>query len=312
MRRRLTTLKARSGGVQNGNGAGHPRSLIDETVYREHRNHVNAYIFSNPPVTPPQWDPQYSGWSNPSRPRNHAIFLRGSGAGAPTPGPPVPPIDLGTAADFGILAKTAISTTGTSSVDGDMGISPAAASFITGFALVLDGSGTFSTSSQVIDGHKVYAADYSAPTPAKMTLAISDMEAAYTAANDLAPTHPVNFEAGILGGQTLTPGVWKWTTGVTIDSNLTLDGAGTYVLQIDGTMELGPAAEILLAGGATVGNVIWVVAGASATLNTTSSFQGELPAGPITGIVLNNGATVLGRLLSQTDVTLIHNTIVEA
>jgi hypothetical protein len=142
-----------------------------------------------------------------------------------------------------------------------------------------------------------------------MTLAISDMEAAYTAANDLPPTHPVNFEAGILGGQTLTPGVWNWTTGVTIDSNLTLDGAGTYVLQVAGTMELGAAAEILLTGGATVGNVIWTIAGA-VTLHASSSFQGELLAQ--TSIAVQADATVTGRLLAQSQVTLIQDTVTEA
>jgi hypothetical protein len=67
MIRKKTTLKCKSGGVQNGNGAGHPRALIDLCAYREKRN------FNNIGTT---WDPKYSGWSNPSRPRDYAIFLR--------------------------------------------------------------------------------------------------------------------------------------------------------------------------------------------------------------------------------------------
>ena len=70
MRRNMTTLRCKSGGVQNGNGAGHPRALIDEAVYREHFNLVNG---SHPNK---RWDPQYSGWSNASRPVDYAIFLR--------------------------------------------------------------------------------------------------------------------------------------------------------------------------------------------------------------------------------------------
>jgi hypothetical protein len=70
MRRSLTTLKCKSGGVQNGNGAGHPRALIDDATYREHRNFVNTGGVL------PRWDPKYSGWSNASRPKNYAIFLR--------------------------------------------------------------------------------------------------------------------------------------------------------------------------------------------------------------------------------------------
>lgn len=69
MTRRKTTLKCKSGGVQNGNGAGHPRTLIDLATYREHHQVVNSSRAAH-------WDPTYSGWSNPSRPRNYAISLR--------------------------------------------------------------------------------------------------------------------------------------------------------------------------------------------------------------------------------------------
>ena len=73
MTRRKTTLKCKSGGVQNGNGAGHPRTLIDLATYREHHNVVNS---SGHATGAAHWDPTYSGWSNPSRPRNYAISLR--------------------------------------------------------------------------------------------------------------------------------------------------------------------------------------------------------------------------------------------
>jgi len=63
----MTTLKCKSGGVQNSNGAGHPRSLIDESTYREHRNFV---------AVDTHWPAQFSGWSNASRPRDFAITLR--------------------------------------------------------------------------------------------------------------------------------------------------------------------------------------------------------------------------------------------
>lgn len=66
-------------------------------------------------------------------------------------------------------------------IAGDVGISPAAATFITGFSLVLDASGTFSTSAQVIGD--LQAASYTSPTPDKLTTAIVDMEIAYTDAS---------------------------------------------------------------------------------------------------------------------------------
>ena len=64
----------------------------------------------------------------------------------------------------------------TIAIVGDIGVSPAAASFITGFGLIADSTNTFSTSSLVIG--KVYAANYSAPTPTYMTTAIGDMQTA--------------------------------------------------------------------------------------------------------------------------------------
>lgn len=78
MIRKKTTLKCKSGGVQNGNGAGHPRALIDLAMYRES---VNRWVWRynrshGGPIAPQFWDPKYSGLSNASRPRDYAIFLR--------------------------------------------------------------------------------------------------------------------------------------------------------------------------------------------------------------------------------------------
>ena len=87
-------------------------------------------------------------------------------------------VNLGTAGNFVILAKSGISTTGTTSIVGDIGVSPAAATYITGFGLILDPSTRFATSSLVTG--KIYAADYTPPTPTIMTTAVSDMETAYT------------------------------------------------------------------------------------------------------------------------------------
>jgi hypothetical protein len=221
------------------------------------------------------------------------------------PFPPAAGVFLGTASQYASFGSAGITNTGTSSITGDLG-TPSTASSITGFGLVLDGSGQFSTSAQVIG--KVYAVDYAVPTPAKVTQANVDMMAAYTDASTRAPTHPNDFNGGILGGQTLTPGVWKWTTVVTIDDNLTLNGAGVYIFQIAGTMELAAAKSILLTNGALPQNVFWAIAGA-VTLHAGSSFQGELLGA--TSIAMQSGATARGRLLSQTGVTLISDTVIE-
>ncbi|MDZ7715322.1 MAG: Ig-like domain-containing protein [Balneolaceae bacterium] len=80
-------------------------------------------------------------------------------------------VDLGTSGDYVILAKTAINNVPTSAITGDLGLSPAATSFITGFALT-DNTG-YATSDQVTG--RVYAADMAAPTPSNLTTAVENM-----------------------------------------------------------------------------------------------------------------------------------------
>lgn len=238
---------------------------------------------------------------------------RGSAASSSSPTPtPVPaarqgptPVDFNSAAFFKILAKSGISNVPTSSIIGNMGVSPIGAAAITGFALVLDGSGEFSTSAQVIGN--VYAADYSPPTPALLTQAVLDMEAAYTdAATRVADFVDVN--AGNLGGLSLIPGVYSFSTGVTIPSNLTLVGGpnDTWIFQIPGTLGVSSGVEIVMAGGALGSNVIWQVAGAT-TIGTNATFRGNIL--DLTNIAVQTGASVFGKLLAQTAVTLDQNLI---
>ena len=225
----------------------------------------------------------------------------------PTPSPrrgPAP-VNLLTAGDFKILAKSGISNVPTSSVIGDMGVSPITSTAITGFALVLDGSGQFSISAQVVG--KVYAADYAPPTPAKMTQAILDMQNAYTDAAGR-PADFVDVNAGNLGGLSLIPGVYKFSTGVTIPTSLTLVGGpdDTWIFQIPGTLVVGSGVQIILAGGAQAKNVVWQVAGAT-TIGTTAQFNGTIL--DLTNIAVQTGASVNGKLLAQTAVALDNNVI---
>lgn len=210
------------------------------------------------------------------------------------------PIDLGTAGDFVILAKSGISTSGGSAV-GDIGVSPIAASAITGFALTMDPSGAFSTSALVTG--KVYAADYSPPTPAYMTEAIGDMEAAYTSAAGQGPVTITGLGSGNIGGLIIVPGIYKWTTGVIIPTDVTLSGDAddVWIFQITGTLEISSAQKVILSGGAKADNIVWQVAGQT-TLGTTSEFKGTIL--DQTAIVINTGAWLEGRALSQTAVTL--------
>jgi hypothetical protein len=216
------------------------------------------------------------------------------------------PVILGTAGNFAILAKSGISTVPTSSVTGNIGVSPAAASSITGFALTPDATNVFSTSSQVIG--KVYAADYAPPTPSNMTTAVGDMELAFTDAAGRAPD-VTELGAGNIGGMTLAPGVYKWGTGVLIPTDVTLSGSstGVWIFQIAQGLTVSSAAKVLLAGGALPRNVFWQVGGA-VVLGTTAHLEGIVLTQ--TAATLANGASVNGRILAQTAVTLDASTVV--
>ena len=217
------------------------------------------------------------------------------------------PVPLGTAGNFVILSKSGISTTGTTSIIGDIGVSPAAATYITGFGLIMDASNQFSISSLVTG--KVYAPDYAVPTPTNMTTAVKDMQTAYTnAAGRTAPT-ATELGAGNIGGMTLAPGLYKWGTGVTIPADITLSGGvnDVWIFQIGQTLTVGDGVHINLSGGAQAKNIFWQVAGQT-NLDTMSVFNGNILCQTV--IVLNNSATLNGRALAQTAVTLIASAVV--
>jgi hypothetical protein len=218
----------------------------------------------------------------------------------------VAPVNLGSASRFTILAKTGISTTRTTAIVGDIGLSPAAASFITGFGPIMDSSGQFSTSSLVTG--KIYASDYAPPTPAKMTAAIGDMQTAYTSAAGAA-SGSSNLGGGTLSNLTLAPGVYSWGTNVAITNNLTLAGSSSdvWIFQISGTLDVSSGVQIILSGGAQVTNIFWQVAGQT-TLGTTSAFCGNIL--DQTAVVMNTGASLKGRALAQSAVTLDGNSVI--
>jgi len=217
-------------------------------------------------------------------------------------------VNLGSASDFVILTKSGISTTGTTSITGNIGVSPASATYITGFGLMMDSSNVFSTSSRVTG--KAYAADYTAPTPTAMTTAINDMQNAYVdAAGRTLPT-ATELGAGNIGGMTLAPGLYKWSTGVIVPTNVTLSGGANdvWIFQIAQNLVVSSGVQVVLSGGAQASNIFWQVAGQT-TLGTTSVFNGNIL--DQTAIVFNTGATLNGRAFAQTAVTLDSNVVVK-
>ncbi|MDT8337065.1 MAG: ice-binding family protein [Candidatus Izemoplasmatales bacterium] len=217
----------------------------------------------------------------------------------------IAPVNLGTADDFVILAESGISTETSSVITGNIGVSPAAATYITGFSLILDSTGTFSTSSQIVG--QVYASDYTSPTPSNLTTAISDMRTAYTDAAGRSANY-TELYSGDLSGKTLTTGVYKFGTGVLINTDLTLDGNATdvWIFQIDGSLTQAAGVNIILTGGALAQNIIWQVAD-TVSVGTGAHFEGTILA--MTNISFGTNSSINGCLYAQTAVTLDATTV---
>jgi hypothetical protein len=215
------------------------------------------------------------------------------------------PVDLGAAGNFRILAKTGISTTGTTHITGDIGVSPAFASAITGFGLTA--AGDHSTSSLVTGN--IYAADYAVPTPANLDTAVLNMEAAYTNAAGRPSPDTTELGAGDITGMTLTHGLYKWGTGVGVSpAGVTISGNATdvWIFQIGQDLTVANGATVTLGGAAKASNIFWQVAG-NVSLGTTAAMKGIILCQ--TAIVIQNLATLEGRALAQTAVTLDANTV---
>jgi hypothetical protein len=214
-------------------------------------------------------------------------------------------VALGAAGTYVILAQSGIDTVPTSAVTGNIGVSPAAASFITGFSETLDASNVFSTSDQVTGN--IYAADYAAPTPANLTAAIGDMGTASTDAAGRAPTVPADTDPGLV----MAPGVYKFTGSVALTADRTFDAGGNadavWIFQIANNLSQDAGINLILAGGAKAENIFWQVTG-NVLINAGAHFEGIVLAN--TDITMVTGATMNGRLYSGTAVNLDANTVV--
>lgn len=208
---------------------------------------------------------------------------------------------------YRILSESGISTTAGSAITGNIGVTPIAATAITGFGLVGTDADTSYTSTLV--SGLVFAASNASPTSANLGDALGVANAAYTdAAGRTGQTGTNLGSAGEIGGLTLQPGLYKWTTAVTISSTLTLNGGvnDVFIAQISGSLGLANGIHVVLTGGMKASNVFWQTSGA-VTLGTTSIFNGILLSA--TNIAVQTGATVHGALYAQTAVTLDDNAV---
>jgi hypothetical protein len=212
------------------------------------------------------------------------------------------PVSLGKAGTFTILSKSGITDVYASAIKGNVGTSP-----ITGAAL--------RHACGEVTG-KIYVVDAAGPPPcavtdaAFLTAAVGDMATAYRDAAGRVSPNFTELGAGEIGGLTLAPGLYKWGTGLLITTDVTLSGGpnDVWIFQVAGTLKQANAKRVTLTGGALAKNVFWQVAG-NVTIGTTAHFEGVVLSK--TMVAVNTGASVNGRLLAQTAVTLQQNSVTQ-
>jgi len=203
-------------------------------------------------------------------------------------------VPLGTAFSFAVLAGSTVTNSGPTVVTGDLGVSPGTA--ITGFTGIAPGGpGT-------VTGGSIHSAD---PVAAQAQL---DLTTAYN--NAAGRVNPTAVPADI-GGMVIAPGVYKAPVSLAITGNVTLDGQNNpnsvFIFQAASTLTTSVNSTVTLINLANACNVFWQV-GSSATLNTSSAFNGTILA--LASISLGTGAVVNGRLLARTAaVTLLTNVV---
>jgi hypothetical protein len=227
----------------------------------------------------------------------------GTGAGitAGVAGHGPAPVNLGTAGNFVILAQSAVTNVPSSVVTGNVGLSPAT------------GAGIGLTCAEVTG--TIYSVDAAGPLPCivtdatGLTAAIGAQGTAYTDAAGRAPDY-TELGAGNIGGLNLGPATYKWSTPVLIPTNVTLTGGpnDVWIFQVAQGLTVSSGVQIILAGGALPKNVYWQTF-AAADIGTTSKFSGVILSQ--TSIALKTGATINGRLLAGTAVTLDHATVTQ-
>jgi hypothetical protein len=218
-------------------------------------------------------------------------------------------VELGKAGEYVILAKTGISTVPQSSdITGDIAVSPNKAASITGFDLSrVDDK--YSTSTQLTG--MAYASDYITPTPEDLKTAVLDMEDAYIDAAGRPTTLPtpeksyLNLKAGIIGGSTLTPGVYTFGTDVNIAADIYFDADNDpnaiFIIQISGSVLQAAGKKVILQKGAKAENIVWQVAGHVA-MDADAHMEGVLLVKTLVSMI--TGSSLNGRILAQTAVTL--------
>jgi len=201
-------------------------------------------------------------------------------------------VPLAGLSDFAIIAGSAITNTGATSITGDMGLSPGTS--VGGFP-----PGKLTGTLQI---------NTNLSTQGKIDLTAAFNDAAGRTSKEIVTL------SGNIGGLTLTPGLYKSTSSLAISSgDLTFDAKGNtnavFIIQIASSLTTTSGRKVFLKGNASASNIYWQI-GSSATFGTTSVMKGTIMA--MQSITLNTGATVNGRILARIGgVTMAGNTIVK-
>jgi hypothetical protein len=226
-----------------------------------------------------------------------------------------PTVELKTAANYVILAKTGITTVPDSAITGSIAVSPIAETAMTGFDFTYDESGT--SSQQIGGGGKAFAASYGGDVAEALRIAVEDMQDAYLDAASRTNTDAErkNLGAGILGvfgGPTdpLTPGVYTFSTYVTITDDITFHGSDTdiFIVQIGGYLSVAAGKKVILTGGAKAENIFWQVTG-YANLGAGAHMEGIILGK--TAVTFTTGSSLNGRVFAQTACALGKATITQ-
>jgi hypothetical protein len=210
-------------------------------------------------------------------------------------------VDLGTAGNYVVLSKAAVTVAAATIITGNVGVSPMSA--LTGFALTLDLSGEFATSLLVTG--RLYAANYAPPTPTVLAIAIADKDIAYADAASRTPDVSIA-AAGEIGNTVVTPGVYHWTGALSITTlHVTLDGQGdadaVWIFQAGGALDVAAIVAVVLSNGAQSHNVFWQAQGA-VTIAAGNAMIGILLTDM--AVTMGAGATLEGRVLAEAAATL--------
>jgi ice-binding like protein/Big-like domain-containing protein len=220
------------------------------------------------------------------------------------------PVNLRTAGDFVILTKTGITNVPTSDITGNIGASPITAAAMDNVSCT-EITGTIYGSDAAYSGSgDVTCFAGAAPDNTLVANAVLDMGTAYADAFGRTLPDFTELHAGDVSGQTLVPGLYKWSTNVLINTDVTLSGGANdvWIFQIAGDVLQASDTEVSLIGGALAKNVFWQVGGGTGVvIDTGATFAGVVLAEK--AVSVKTGALVDGRLLSQTAVTLQSNTV---